>query len=203
MKKLNLIIVCLICTLLTNQGIGNVIFFDDFNSENGGNYQLNYSSFSNWSVTEGTVDLIGVGSPWNWFPSNGLYVDMDGSTGNAGKMISTATLDLQPGFYLLSFDLAGNQRNTSPEEVAVEVNMGNLLAKTYNMNRDDPFQTFSESFYVNSLTSVSLSFEGLGGDNVGMLLDNVKLSCIPAPGAILLGSIGIGLVGYLRRRKTL
>lgn len=177
------------------------IFNDDFNTENGGianSSTLNYNSFVNWAVSGGTVDLIGNGY-YDFLPGNGLYVDMDGSSSNAGIM--TTNLDLSAGMYILSFDLAGNQRNSSPEQVDVKV--GALFSDSYSLSQNVPFTTFTEFFNVVTPGIYSLSFEGIGGDNMGMLLDNVSVSTIPAPGAILLGSLGAGLVGWLRRRRTI
>lgn len=43
----------------------------------------------------------------------------------------------------------------------------------------------------------------LSGTDVGTGIDNIAINTIPAPGAILLGALGTGIVGVFRRRKSL
>ncbi len=50
---------------------------------------------------------------------------------------------------------------------------------------------------------VEIMFEAMGSNDFEIETSTLTLTAIPAPGAILLGSIGVGLVGWLRRRRTL
>lgn len=59
--------------------------------------------------------------------------------------------------------------------------------------------TFASSGTYTLVFGIKNGLDGILDSRLG--IDNVKL--IPTPGAILLGGIGIGLVGWLRRRRTL
>ena len=77
---------------------------DQFNSENGGVGTLNYSGFADFTVTSGSVDLIGAGFYDN-FPGNGLYVDMAGTTGQFGAL--TTNMVYAAGTYHVTLGLGG------------------------------------------------------------------------------------------------
>ena len=187
---------------LASVAVGNdTIFSDNFDSENGGIVATRYAGFANWTVSEGAVDLKGPG--WDYFPGNGLYVDMHGSPPNPGKITSDA-FNLEPGTYALSFGLATYY---GEESITVQVGgTGTLLDKSYALCSASFFPAFTETFTVSTTTTAAISFKGAGTDEFGMHLDNVTLESVshtPAPGAFLLGGIGVGLVNWLRRRRIL
>ena len=190
---------------LVGQSHATIIFSDNFNTENGGIGQLNYNSFANWSVTNGTVDLIGSPGFYDFFPGNGLYVDLDGTSFQAGTLTSTA-IPVAPGSYILSFLLAGSQRG---DVNTVQVNVsGGLASSTYTLASNVPLTLETMSFTVLAPTAINLSFHNEGSsNNIGLILDNVTLNrvstAVPDSGStiVFLGIAIIGL-GLMARKFT-
>lgn len=182
------------------------IFSDNFNGENGGSPTLNYYGFANWTVPVGSVDLIGNGY-FDFLPGNGLYVDLDGSTGQAGTMVSSP-ISLSAGSYDFKFDLAGDQRNAPPEPVTAAVD-GGIVSQVYLLPSAQGFTTFNLPFTLSTPQVVTLSFAETGNSNMGMLLDNVDLSSItstagaPLPPAFVTGSALMALMGAAKLRRKL
>ena len=74
-------------------------------------------------------------------------------------------------------------------------------AKTGDLMKDDVERlTVSDAGGIAYIIAYGEFHSDVYQDSLG--LDNMEWEAIPAPGAILLGSIGIGLVGWLRRHGT-
>lgn len=152
---------------------------DSFDTENGGvanSATLNFTAFENWNVTAGGVDLIGNGF-LEFFPGNGLYLDLDGTTDRAGRIESKTAFAFSSGDIVnLRFDILGENPQVAPLDNEVTVSLGSLFNETFTVS---DVGTISRTFSVSSLTSGSLIFDHAGGDLGGLILDNVQLSSTP------------------------
>lgn len=164
------------------------IFSDDFNADTVG---LNKTSFlGGWTVTDGTVDLVDF--------VVGRVIDLDGSSGDAG--LFSKSLSLTAGVqYTASFALAGSQRGSS--ETAL-VSFGGS-SDSFTLASSDGLGLRSLLFTPTVSGDYALSFANEGGDNVGLLLDDVTVTstvaAIPEPQTYALLLAGLGLVGLARR----
>ncbi|MDN3275918.1 PEPxxWA-CTERM sorting domain-containing protein [Frankia sp. RB7] len=183
-----------------------VVFEDNFNTTT--TQSLNQFVFTNWTVTSGSVDVIGDGGPYAFLPSgNGNYVDLNGSTGQPGQL--TTKMDFAAGSYLVSFQLAGSQGgsgNVDPADhtTTIAFSLGGS-SQSITLDPTDPLSTYSFWF---TTSGGKLSFTDLSGGNpnVGNLLDNVSVSAVPEPSTwamMILGFLGVGVLAYRRRSEVL
>lgn len=173
------------------------VFSDNFDSYP---VELNWTppAPSGWTVSNGTVDLIGSTNAvsYDFLSGNGGYVDLDGSTNQAGFF--SQGLNLTGGTqYTLSFDLAGSQRGSTE---FVDVNFGGVLGN-YSLNSGDNFSLKTLNFTPGSSGLYTISFQNQGGDNVGALLDNVSVTAVPEPKIYGMMLVGLGLMGFVARKR--
>lgn len=170
------------------------VFSDNFDTDA---LALNQTIFNGgWVVSGGTVDLIGNPGFFDFLPGNGRYVDLDGSSSQAGEFHKD--LSLTAGLqYTLAFDLAGSQRGSVEN---VNVNFGSAV-DNLTVNSSDGFSNHTLLFTPSTTGIYSLIFQNAGGDNVGALLDNVSVSAVPEPETYAMLLAGLGLLGFMAGRR--
>jgi hypothetical protein len=141
---------------------------------------------------------------------NSADADLSGKVFDVDDNTKTATLTfnfVDPFIVLdVTFNYGGNEDVINVEALdSSDAVLDSLLnAPTGNGDPIGPVTLYGSA--ANPI--YKLTWEDPGGPNPQLRYDlaslnNVTLTVIPAPGAILLGSLGVGLVGWLRRKRTL
>ena len=198
--KLKMLSSFALAVVISTSAQASAIFQDSFDTEGTpGASTLNYSSFANWTVAAGSVDLINSGNYGiDCVGNTGKCVDLDGSTKNAGTLNSNS-ITLSAGVYSLMFDISGNQRGSTDD--ALNVTLAGLINESFTLSANDPWQSVVRTFTVAADTTGFISFNHSGKDNIGIVLDNVSVSAVPEPGTLALLGLGLAGLGAARRRQ--
>lgn len=159
------------------------------------------TAIDGWTVTNDFIAWIGPLNPWSLTANEGnYYLDLtDFSTGSPfGGVSQNITTDIGQA-YQLSFDLGSSNIWGRPS--AIEASAAGL-SNTFTSSTsggDSDWDQFSMLFTANSTTTTILLKGVTGSQYIG--LDNVSVSAVPVPAALILFISGIGALFAFGRNK--
>jgi len=188
----------LTCAAWTQSASATVLLSDNFDSENGGSWKLNYYDFTNFYVSNegsgGAVDLIGAGSPFDFYPGNGLYVDICGTASICGDLTTKQTF--APGTYTVTLSLGGNARDDGTDETLVSFGG---TTNTYTLSEFET-ETVTQTYTLTSPGQLTISDQGTYGPDIGNILFSVLVaSGVPEPSLWATMLLGVGMAGSMLR----
>lgn len=205
------LIVALLSSALATPAVAQTAIAENFDSEAGGGTALSYNSFSQFDVTNGSVDVLHQPNSFslNCSGRGGSCVDLDGTTNSGGTLTTKNALLFNAGrLVTLLFDLSGNQRGAGSDNFFAGFDFGagsgavvndftfggcfgnfnfgsfgrvNSATACCTTYDAAPFSRYSISFTSGSTGTVK-GFIGTDSvDSQGPILDNFSLSVAGVP----------------------
>ena len=209
------------------------VFTENFN----GQTPALSATLSQFAVT-GSVDVVAPVNPYGITvsgPASGNVLDING-TGAPGLITSLASFAFNAGDTVaLTFDLGGSQRNDIGDIFNTSFLFGSntaysnlsgtglysglsgsgstpTLLESLFVSGTTPFTTSSIGFIAQSAGTLRFSFSSPSDDNIGPLLDNIRLdvtsritpsaiAAVPEPATWATMLLGFGLIGGAMRRS--
>ncbi|MDX1979627.1 MAG: PEP-CTERM sorting domain-containing protein [Bryobacteraceae bacterium] len=184
------------------------------------------AALSEWFIYRPAIDIVADNTLDIRCQNNtGNCVDLDGTYMQGTHMWSQQTYQFQEGFrYVLSFWLSGNQRDLTATDTLF-VRLGSLVQE-FNLLGSAAWQNYTMELLGDG-SSGKILFDQRGnpnpyvGDNIGIVLDNLRLdefsllesdfsgpgglgdvTANPEPGTIFLLASGLGALLWRRRARS-